>query len=267
MENSSKDDRSKLALLKIPSGKDMLVGRMHIAEGEGPHATIIMFHGFPGVITNLDIASELHQNGWNVLVINYRGAWGSQGNFSYSNALEDVQATISYIKQNNVALENRIDIERIGLIGHSFGGFLALKTASLDTSIKAVASLSPANLGLFVHMIEQNPAIEAQIYEGIKESTFFLNGCTAESIMEEVRHNRNDWNTFLFASTLADRKLLLTAATQDEELPKAFFHNPLVQILSNSQEFQHKVFETDHGYTNVRKELAVTLDEWFKDNL
>ncbi|SFB20074.1 MULTISPECIES: alpha/beta hydrolase [unclassified Bacillus (in: firmicutes)] len=267
MENASKDVRSKLALLKIPSGEDILVGRMHIAEGAGPHPTIIMLHGFPGVIMNLDIASELHQKSWNVLVINYRGAWGSQGTFSYTNALEDVQATIQYIKQNKVADENRIDIDRIGLLGHSFGGFLALKTASTDPSIKAVASLSPANLGLFVHMIEQNPAIESQIYEGIKESSFFLHGCTAESIMEEVRNNRNDWNTFLFASTLVDRKLLLTAATHDDELPKAFFHDPLVQILENDKEFQHKVFETDHGYTNVRKELALTLDEWFRQNL
>lgn len=269
MESVEKRNTRKLDLLKIPSGGDFLVGRMYVAEGEGPHATLVMLHGFPGVIMNLDIAGELHQNGWNVLIINYRGSWGSKGIFSYTNSLEDVHATIDYIKQSDVVKENRIDINRIALIGHSFGGFLALKAGSLNPAIKVVASLSGANFGLFVEMIEQNPEMEAQIYEGLKESLFFLNGCTPEIIMEEVRNNRNDWNTFLFAPALAERKLLLTAATHDEELPKSYFHDPLVQILESvdAKHFQSIVFNTDHAYTTVRKELAITLHEWLTENL
>jgi pimeloyl-ACP methyl ester carboxylesterase len=260
---------SKIALLKIPSGEDIIVGRMFIAEGEAPHATVLLLHGFPGVMMNIDLAHELQQNGWNVLVINYRGSWGSKGSFSYTHSLEDVHATIRYIKKAEVAKENRVDVDRIALVGHSFGGFLALKAASIDTSIKTVVSLSGANFGLFVQMIEQNPAFEAQIYEMIKESLFFLNECSPETIMEEVRRNKNEWNTFLFAHTLVNRNLLLTAATQDEELPKAYFHDPLVQILesANAKQFQHLIFDTDHGYTNVRKELALTLHQWLSNNL
>ena len=126
----------KLSLLKIPSGEDFIVGRMYIAEGEEPKATILLLHGFPGATLNLDIAANLQEKGWNVLVINYRGAWGSHGNYSFANAIEDVQATLNYIKQPEIAKENRIDLERIGLVGHSFGGFLALKTASLDPQSK-----------------------------------------------------------------------------------------------------------------------------------
>lgn len=29
-----------LALLQIPSGEDIIIGRMHIAEGKGPHPTV-----------------------------------------------------------------------------------------------------------------------------------------------------------------------------------------------------------------------------------
>lgn len=269
MKTVEQKDSSKLALLKIPSGEDMIVGRMFIADGEEPHGIIILLHGFPGVMMNMDIAHELHQKRWNVLVINYRGSWGSKGSFSYTHSLEDVHATIRYIKQPEVAKENRIDVNRIALVGHSFGGFLALKAASIDHSIKAVVSLSGANFGLFVQMIEQNPEFEAQIYEMIKESIFFLNGCSPETIMEEVRNNRNEWNTFLFANKLAQRNLLLTAATHDEELPKEYFHDPLVQILesANAKQFQHIIFDTDHGYTNVRKELSLTLQQWLSNNL
>lgn len=260
---------SMLKLLKIPSGKDVIVGRMYIAEGEGPHATVVLLHGFPGVMMNLDIASYLQQQGWNVLVINYRGAWGSQGSFSYSHSLEDVRAALHYIKQNEVTKENRIDSERIALVGHSFGGFLALKVASLEPSIKAVASLSGANFGLFAQMLEQDPALEAQISEVLREGTFFLNGASVESIIEEVRFHQNEWNTFLLAPLLRDRKLLLTAAVFDEEIPKPYFHDPLVSILENAgaKYLQCKVFDTDHNYINKRKEISITLDKWLDEAL
>ncbi|MEH7418452.1 alpha/beta fold hydrolase [Neobacillus drentensis] len=260
---------SKLKLLKIPSGEDLIIGRMYIAEGKGPHATVLMLHGFPGVMMNLDLAAELQQQGWNVLVINYRGAWGSQGSFSFTHSLEDVHATLHYIKQEQAAIENRIDSERIALVGHSFGGFLALKVASLEPSIKAVASLSGANFGLFAQMLEKDPTMEAQITEVLGEGTFFLNGASVESIIEEVRTHQNEWNTFLLAPQLAVQRILLTAAMFDEELPKPYFHDPLVGLLENAgaEHLQYEVFETDHNYIDKRKEIALLLNKWLNSVL
>jgi uncharacterized protein len=256
-----------LNLLKIPSGEDVIVGRMYIAQGEGPHATVILLHGFPGVMMNLDMATELQQKGWNVLVINYRGAWGSQGSFSFTHSIEDVQATLQYIKRNEVAEANRIDVERIALVGHSFGGFLALKVATLEPTIKTVASLSGVNFGLFAQMLEQDPSFEAQITEMLREGTFFLTGASAESIKEEVRLNNKEWNTFLFAPLLVDRKLLLTAAVFDEETPKPYFHDPLVGILekAGAKNLQCEVFHTDHNYLNMRKDLSITIHNWLSE--
>lgn len=259
----------RLNLLKIPSGEDTIIGRMFIAEGEGSHPTVLLLHGFPGAMMNLDLAAELQQNGWNVLVINYRGAWGSQGNFSYTSSLEDVEASLQYIKQPDVSKENAIDCERLALIGHSFGGFLALKVASLDPSIRVVASLSGANFGLFAQMAAQDPAFEAQIVELLEEDCFFLNGASAEAIMQEVNAHQNDWNTFLFSPLLADRHLLLTAATFDEDLPKPHFYDPLVSILeeAGAKQLQCQTFETDHNYTDKRKDLANALNTWLTEVL
>jgi uncharacterized protein len=256
-----------LNLLKIPSGEDIIIGRMYIAQGEGPHATVVLLHGFPGVMMNLDIASELQQKGWNVLVINYRGAWGSQGCFSFTHSIEDVQATLQYIKQKEVAEANRIDCERLALVGHSFGGFLALKAATLEPTIKAVASLSGVNFGLYAQMLEQDPLFEDQITEVLREGTFFLTGASVESIKEEVRQHQNEWNTFAFAPLLVDRKLLLTAAVFDEETPKPYFHDPLVEILEKAgvKDLQCKVFNSDHNYIDTRKELSITIHNWLNE--
>ncbi|SOC39669.1 alpha/beta hydrolase family protein [Ureibacillus acetophenoni] len=258
----------KVSLLKIPSGEDIIVGRLYVAEGEERKATILLLHGFPGVILNLDIATTLQEKGWNVLVINYRGSWGSQGNYSFSNAIEDVQAALKYIRQEEVAQEYRIDLGRIGLVGHSFGGFLALKTATLDPSIQVVASLSGANFSLFINMIKENPEMEARIIHMLEESAFFLKESTGEKLLQEVREHEDEWNTFLFAPTLANRKLLITAVSNDEELPKEYFHDPFVQILEESGvQFESVLFDTDHNYLNKRTELTNTIHDWLVKNL
>lgn len=268
MFQAQKTGARKVSLLKIPSGEDTIVGRLYVAEGDEPKATILLLHGFPGVLLNLDIAATLQERGWNVLVINYRGSWGSQGNYSFANAIEDVCVALKYIRQEEVAKEHRVDLGRIGLVGHSFGGFLALKTASLDPSIQVVASLSGANFSLFTNMIEQNPEMEAQIIHMLDESTFFLRESTGEKLIQEVRDHADEWNTFLFAPTLADRKLLITAVTNDEELPKEYFHDPLVQILTDVEaNFKTVVFESDHNYLDKREELTNTLHDWLLNNL
>jgi len=259
---------SKLSLLKIPSGEDFIVGRMYVAEGENLKATILLLHGFPGALLNLDIAAKFQAKGWNVLAINYRGSWGSQGNYSFGNAIEDVQAALKYIKQPDVAKENRIDVHRIGLVGHSFGGFLALKTASLDPSIKVIASLSGANFSLFINMIEQNPSLETQILNMLDEAAFFLHESSGEKLLQEVRDHEDEWNTFLFTPTLVDRKLLITAVSHDEELPKEYFHDPLEQILESAgADFETVLFDSDHNYLDKREELTRTIHDWLQKNL
>ncbi|HWL23182.1 MAG TPA: alpha/beta fold hydrolase [Ureibacillus sp.] len=259
---------SKVSLLKIPSGDDFLAGRMYIAEGEERNATVLLLHGFPGTILNLDIATQLQAKGWNVLVINYRGSWGSTGNYSFANAIEDVQATLRFIKKPEIAKENRIDVERIGVVGHSFGGFLALITASVDPTIQVVASLSGANFSLFVEMIEQNPELEPQILNMLGEASFFLKEATGEKLLQEIYEHEKEWDTFLFAPTLTIRNLLITAVTQDAELPKEYFHDPLVQILETTGiQFDSQIFETDHNYTDKRIELSNLLEEWLLKHL
>lgn len=61
-------------------------GLIYIASGAGPHPTVILLHGYPGNEKNLDLAQSLRREGWNVLFFHYRGAWGSEGEFSLTGA-------------------------------------------------------------------------------------------------------------------------------------------------------------------------------------
>ena len=68
--------------LAFQSQGSRLNGFFDLANGKGPHPTVILLHGFPGNERNLDLAQALRRAGMNVLFFHYRGAWGSGGTFS-----------------------------------------------------------------------------------------------------------------------------------------------------------------------------------------
>jgi dipeptidyl aminopeptidase/acylaminoacyl peptidase len=94
---------------------------LYIASGGKAHPTVVLLHGFPGNEKNLDLAYSLQRAGWNVLQPYYRGAWGSGGNFTLSNALEDAQAAVDFLRNPQNVAKYRIDEKRIVLVGHSMG--------------------------------------------------------------------------------------------------------------------------------------------------
>ena len=95
---------------------DRVNGIVYVANGPGPHPTVVLLHGLPGNERNLDLAQDLRREGFNVLFFHYRGAWGSEGEFSASNVIEDVGGATAYVRANAVAL--RADPARILLVGH-----------------------------------------------------------------------------------------------------------------------------------------------------
>ena len=114
---------------------------MFLASGAGPHPTVLLLHGFPGNEKNLDLAYVLRRAGWNVLFPHYRGSWGSGGNFSFSNAIEDTQAALNFLREPANVKKYHIDPTRIVLIGHSMGGLMAAYTAARDPGSTTVIEL------------------------------------------------------------------------------------------------------------------------------
>jgi uncharacterized protein len=108
----------------IPSHGARLNAVFYLASGREPKAVVLLMHGFPGNEQNMDLAYAIRREGWNVLVPHYRGSWGSQGNFSFSNCIEDTQAAIEFLRDAENVKKYRIDPKRIVAIGHSMGGFM-----------------------------------------------------------------------------------------------------------------------------------------------
>ena len=133
---------------QIPSHGAMLNALAYVAEGAGPHPVVILLHGFPGNEKNLDLAQAIRRAGWDVVYFDYRGSWGSPGDFSFTHSIEDTQAAIAYLRDASHAKKLRADSGYLVLIGHSMGGFIARYVGAQDPAIKAVGLISAADMGV-----------------------------------------------------------------------------------------------------------------------
>ena len=106
-----------------------ILGLVYVADGKGPHETVVLLHGFPGNEKNQDIAHMLRRGGVNVVIFHYSGSWGSRGTYSFGQAYRDLQAVRLAIEDAAFAQEHRIDRNKVFLAGHSVGGFLTLLAA------------------------------------------------------------------------------------------------------------------------------------------
>jgi len=170
--------------LRINSDGATMYAHIYLADGAGPHPTVVLLHGFPGFEKNLDIAQAIRRSGWNVLFFHYRGAWGSQGVFSFSNGIEDVAAALAFLRDPENAML-RVDASRIALVGHSMGGFMALQGGAADSRVKCIAGIAAANLGDRAMIAEASPdALKG--FRAYSDTLGMLNGFSGDSAIAEL---------------------------------------------------------------------------------
>jgi pimeloyl-ACP methyl ester carboxylesterase len=133
---------------QLPSHGSLLNAFVYVAAGAAPHPMVILLHGFPGNERNLDLAQALRRAGDDVLFFDYRGSWGSPGDFSFTHSIEDTQAAIAYVRDPVNAARFRADPARVILVGHSMGGFMARYAAGRDPNIVATVLISGSALGV-----------------------------------------------------------------------------------------------------------------------
>ena len=112
---------ARMEVLHIPSGGVNINGVAYLASGAGRHPTFIFFHGLPGNEKNLDLAQAVRRAGWNAITVNYRGSWGSPGEFRFGGNLEDAEAVLAFARDTTNARLLGIDPRRIVIAGRRPG--------------------------------------------------------------------------------------------------------------------------------------------------
>jgi len=243
--------------LLIPSHGVGMNALLFEASGKGPHRTVILTHGLPGNERNLDLAQAIRRAGWDVLTFTYRGAWGSPGDFSIGNAMEDTRAALDFARSPEGA-KYGIDGRHIVLAGHSMGGATAAMTAAGAEGLDGLILIDAWNIagGTSKGAVSRDEMIRA--FDDFGNS---LHGASPESVADEVIARRSEWDLRTAASRLTSFPILTVTAKYGgaEEnrattaaLRKANAHVTAIEM------------DTDHPFSDHRIALASTVIRWLQ---
>jgi len=247
----------------IDSSGKKLIGSILIAAGEDLHPTVILLNGFPGNDTNSDIAHSIRRAGFSVVNFHYRGSWGSEGEYSWHNCIEDSQAVIKYFRSEEVVELYKCDTSKTILIGHSMGGFISLMNMILDPHLRHACSFAGFNFGLWADFIISDEKIKNISLERMTESVKLLEGTSSEKLLHEMIENHENWNLITGVSELAKKNILLIAAKYDQLAPVQLHHAPLAEALKKSDaNFEQRILNTGHSFSDKRIELTREIINW-----
>lgn len=238
-------------------------GMLHLPEGKRKSPAVALCHGFTGnrIETHrlfVKMARLLAANGIAALRFDFRGSGESEGDFeevTVSGEITDALEALNFLRN-----QPEIDPERIGLIGLSLGGCVAVCAASRDGKVKTLALWAAvANLrGAFVEGMrpEIRELLERQgwlDFGGWKVSKkFYEDASKIDPLREASRY---------------DGAVLIVHGANDPVVPVDHAH--LYHSTFKCKKKLHIIPDADHTFARLNWEeeaLRVTL-EWMKVNL
>lgn len=223
------------------------------------HPLAILLHGFPGNTTNHDIGQSLRRMGFVVMNPFYRGAWGSDGYYTFSGKIEDIEVVANWARREEIAEKYRIDTENVFLIGHSMGGYAAVNAMRRLPWIKGGVILAPYDMPWFFENGREQEFIDL-LPEGAS-----LRQETPTAFLDDARAC---WQTTGFSKAfedLKDRNLYFIGGAKDGCAPPATMIEPLfsrLQAHETEANQKYDLLPSDHGFSDMRIRLCTMVGQW-----
>jgi pimeloyl-ACP methyl ester carboxylesterase len=231
---------------------------LYLASGAGLHGTVLLLHGLPGYESNGDLAQSIRRAGWNVVLFHYRGTWGTAGIFSVSSAIEDTAAAVRFLRDPANAAKYRGDPQRLVVVGHSLGGFLAGYEASRDADIIAVAMVAAVNLG----KINADPNEREKRLKRWETQLHPVRGANAPDLFAEAERHAKDWDYVQWTEALRGRPVLLAEADDQNHADMEALAAALRQ--KGAVALTHVAVQTDHAFSDRRIALQTIVTKWLE---
>jgi uncharacterized protein len=253
---------ARMEVIHVPSGGVQINGVVYVASGQGPHPTFVLFHGLPGNEKNLDLAQAVRRAGWNVVTVNYRGSWGSPGEFRFAQNLEDADSTLAFIRSPEIAKRLSIDVSRIAIGGHSMGGWVTAETLAHEPNVLGAVMISGGDFGALGLRAQQN---RDEVIARMNNNRESLAGVTGESMTDELIAHGKDWTFKVLAPQLIHRRLLVLYSSD-------FVKDASQQLISDIKAaggtaVAGKYVVTDHSWSDHRIALESLVIDWLQSLL
>ncbi|MXV16601.1 alpha/beta hydrolase [Hufsiella ginkgonis] len=235
------------------SGGARIYGFGYLANGEGPHATIILVHANPGNERNLDLAQNLRRAGVNVFYFDYRGSWGSEGTYTYANCIEDTRSVVGFVTNPDNALRLRVDIGNIFLVGHNLGAGIGMIEGLNDPRVRGVAAVSLVNP-----------------YTTFRGENAELNFSDMNEYFETLGMLKMDSKTFLLdiVAKLPEYNIekMVSDATKPVLVIDEQHNNEFLKKYTSKKNVEYEFWDTDLEFSDKRIALTRRLKEWLDKN-
>ncbi len=251
--------------LNIVSGGCRLYGYLLSPDRrlEKPYPTVIMSHGFPGYTTNNDLELALMRTGCVVIHMNHRGAWGSEGDYLFTNLKDDLIAIAKWAHNPAIADQYDIDVDNIFLVGHSMGGQTVLNAAKELPFIRGVAALAAYDIGAAFRF-----KMEKDLFLMIETEGQCLKMNSASEVYENALNHQYELGILNGYESLAERRVLLVEATLDTVAPADLMMRPLAEKLKMlSAPVAYETIVSTHSFAGQRMKLAKTVAGWIEQSL
>ena len=246
---------ARVEVLHIPSAGLEINGLEYVASGAGTHPTLVICHGWPGNEKNLDLAQAVRRAGWNAVTFNYRGSWGSPGEFHFAQVPQDAAAVIAWLRRPEVAAKLNVDPQRIAIAGHSMGGWATARVAAADPTLLGAILIAPADMG-GLGKLKRDDVVKAAAADAETLVT------TPEKMADELIAQSNQFALANTATGLA--KIPLLVLTADDGLAKSADSLVAAIRAQGSTRVQTQHFVTDHSWSDARLALASSVVEWLQ---
>lgn len=246
-ENNNNNIPASSEEITIVIKNDSIAAFGMLASGKEKKETVILLHGLPGNERNLDLAQALRRDGRNVIYFNYRGAWGSQGEFLFSNLTEDVKHVIDFFSTPENSNKFRVKTDSFILFGHSMGGKVALLSAAKDDRINKIALCSPWDYLSRSSLKEEN---FKNFYKNLIKPYFMLN-TKQVSFIKDLQLNYKSFHLKQYKRELNKLKILV--------LDENNRNKNWIEYIGN---IEHHIWKTDHSFSDKRLELINKVSEW-----
>ena len=250
-----------MADVRIDSHGERMNAVLYTASGAAPHPAVVLFHGFPGNEQNLDLAQAIRRAGFTVLTLHYRGSWGSPGKFSFTNAMEDSDAALGFMRDPATVVKYNLDPRRIFVIGHSMGGMMTASATAHDPKVAGFVMISAWDIGAGGKNFA-DPEFRKKQLEGDFAANVIPLNTTPEALMDEMVANAAKWDFVDFAPALKSRPALILTA--DDGLTPD--NQRLADALkaAGDPDVTEIHMATDHSYSDKRIALESVIVRWLE---